>query len=632
MRQPPLFSVASLVDAPEANYKARASAYEALTRHLEGGQALEPVDHIIDGWQLRFLNVLGRFSDRLESDAQFPPLGLAAFRSIADYIVVESEMPYVFPWLKIDGMVGREHDVAHTPEHLADVFACYKHSGRRNPTKVRVAQGGSAESALLAALPSCRITLGGQAGNIVALWRAMGGAPRLFVPMRSCGLAKAIEKVPGLGDVHIGLFSEGAYGEELLQGMRTGLPVRPGRDTCAAPSGGSVAIVNRGQRQLWLLTGFRDLAITTVADMPFQRVELLCGALSLGSITRPTGGEWSTRLDWPHLPVFGESWIEDRTLRLRLATREEARMAYAGRVTSAVLGGLDALFKDVWLEDQPELAKALQQIVLEQIRGLRDASIRIGVEMSAKPGPEYFGFLRNACRDGLIATLGVNGEEKDELPRVVASYGLLAPEGLPPEVRGEALELALGAEHPYFEYLTYRRGLALANFLEVDTLYVHTTAVDMIFQRNASEASLLRAQAAAMISKELGLGGLLRRNYGERWREHVQRLPGVVKPDALVRLHRFAGHYMALEGLDEAHRCAVIDYGIAARARDGCSLAVLPVLWPAETDASDEPFAMREDFNSTGAGDMSFGAFFLLQNEEISGWTSSSAMSPSATG
>lgn len=628
MRKTPLFDPLLLLEC-DAALQGRARAVKAMIEVMGHRDVLGHPNTIVEAWQKRYHGLHEQFAMRLRRDGEFPPVGLAAFRAIADYVLVEEiNLRSVCPWLP-DGATAIKHPVAiETLAQLAEVFADYQ-KDRNGTTKVKLAAGSDAERAVIGVLDSCDVSLGGQAANIVTLWRGMGGDPRLFVAMRSQRLQKAVSKTPAIGDSWVGRFRAGQYSEELLAEMELGLFDADGSHISDAPSGGSIAVVHRGYRQLWRLTGFRDPLIGSDGEMPVNELRLYDGDERTPFAVFPAPGG----MLWPHLTLFGETWIEGKTLMIRFASRSEVEAGFAGLVVAAVLGGLDSIFQDKWLvpgeseqrlwliEAQTQARQRLCEIALAQLRGLKNVHVPVGVELSADPDENYYAFLKAACAEGLVSTVGVNGEEDDELPKLVQKRKLLDEAPIPGVLKQEATAANRNASFPHFEYLTYLRAQALAADLGVQTLYVHTTGLDFILSSGRPAGELDRLQGAAMVGKGLGLAGLLFRNYGEAWNtpENIAKLPAAVKPDAMVRLYRFVRDFVRLGKLDLENARWLIRSG-QLRGHGAYSLAVLPVLWPAPSGNPPEVMLPNE-FNSTGAGDMAFGAFFLLQDQDLIDWT-----------
>ncbi len=667
MRKESIIQPAELED-PDAAFVARRGLVEQFhSSEAPWFEASQNADWIIAQWQARYYKLIRCFTDRIDGDELFPPIGLAAFRAIADYVLVEAELDRTVPYVLGNGPEANLSRV-YTLDDLAQTFRYYRTHRKRAGTdaqgKVTVKPGGNADTALVSLIeprtrpPECRVTLGGQAANIAILWRAMGGDPRLFVPMHSERLVEAIQAVagvpaldapaamPDIRDIKVGLFNDGKYSEVTLAGAPRGLHNERNERVRDAPSGGSIAVVDYGYRQLWTLEGFRDLAIRAGAHLPIRTLEIFWGRNpdAIGLARLPVEQPSAVTPDplpclvWPHLTLFGETHLEGNTLRVRLATQSEVSEAFTGAgAKAAVLGGLDNLFKDQWFAANDTVRKALTKVALAQLAGLHAAGIPVGVEMSGAPNDAYYAFIQAACQRGYITTVGANGEEPDELQAIVRERRLLDQEPIDPVLLTEATARKPTPDYPHFEYLTCVRGAALRKALGVPTLYIHTTNLDYVVSQRPLGDEFERMQAAAMIGKVLGLAGVLYRNYGRHWLAYKKCLPPVVKPQAMTALFRFVADCIRFGAIQPTQQAEVRQTGRfrpQASPFQDCSVAVLPVLWPAwsEKDLGEHPdFGFRPDFNTTGAGDMAFGAFFLLQNEEIETWTPTRATPPPVT-
>ncbi len=624
MARKPLIEIDALLSSDEHIAAAQINGRKALEQELRGSSLASVADRVVDAWQRRFLSLLRLTGLRMQVE-EFPPAGLAAFRAIKDYVVPEREVDARFPWLKA-GCDGNDAG----QQFLAQAYAEYVLERNKARTKVLIPRLGNCEPALRTQLQHCRSTLGGQAGNIVTLWRLMGGAPRLFIPMRSSGVVAAAAEVGGIDDVTCCILEDGVAREEPLHSMRTGIPDRGGR-VHEAPSGASICVPYRGCRQLWMFDGFRNPFALSVDDMPFRQLEIWVGDRLLGG---PFANEAArTDLVWPHICLFGETYVENDRLVIRLATGDEVAAAFANGPAAAVLGGFDAVYKDKWLAGQAGLIDQLEAVALEQLRGLKRQHIRIGVEMSAGPSDSYLRFLMLACREGLIDAVGANGEEKNELPAFVRQLSDLDPTALPTELAAEVLAQGDSMDP---DRLAFLRALVFAKTLQIPTLYIHTTKTDLILCRRSPVepesgerspgatsrdlAALQSAQASAMVSKGLGIGGLLWRNYGAEWKAGLTRLPCAVKPDAYVSLKKLVWALPVRQPLPEAVLLERLASGLIPDVDEEYGLALLPVLWPSPEVEKSE-WGLPDDFNSTGAGDMAFGAFFLVQTEGLHSWT-----------
>jgi hypothetical protein len=117
-----------------------------------------------------------------------------------------------------------------------------------------------------------------------------------------------------------------------------------------------------------------------------------------------------------------------------------------------------------------------------------------------------------------------------------------------------------------------------------------------------------------LVGKGLVLGALMHRSYGVDWVNELAssgfRFPPAVSGRALKALWGFAEDFAANEGAEGA-RVTLRETGIWMRPERGkYSFAVAPVLWPTFSDQSG--VGLPDKLNTTGAGDMTFGAFYFL--------------------
>lgn len=323
-------------------------------------------------------------------------------------------------------------------------------------------------------------------------------------------------------------------------------------------------------------------------------------------------------LAWPAFPFFCEVTIQANELIVRLADDNELSAAFAGQVHFAIMSGMDAIFYDKeWIARDRALQARLLEEMTRQLRTLARCGVRVGVELSSKPMAQYARWLQSLCREEVVVCLGINGE--DELPGVVGEEALgkdlfdfwcdetrLPP--LSPAVSGASMPSAPGSE-----YLTFCRARKLAKATGVRTLYVHTNTLDFILRRDGDPGSLLRAQQGDMMGKGFVIAALLQRAYGNDWlTELTERMPPAVKPEALECLARFVDELDAREPLTDGQKEQLLLNGLwLATSCEPYSLAVVPVMWPS-LDPAAPGKGLPDKLDTTGAGDMSFGAFMFL--------------------
>jgi hypothetical protein len=583
---------------------------------------------ICSGWQKQFQAAL--------QSANPDWFGLASFRLITDYTCeADKLLGIVGPKLSKDAGNGAvpswiEKGQIKSKQDISDAYHLY-HVLKKdiNSGKLDLVTP-AAEAPFLKHLESFDKKLGGQAGNILWLWLTLlGGESDSRVLGFTPYLSKGMSQISGLQNLHLLLLRDGRFWVKPLGALASDSGVREigRREPHNAPAGGSVVVPKSGRRLIYQFKGIRDLHLEDAKGMPWVQVQFCFGDEPIG----PPVERAADDLTWPAINLFCDCYIHKiqgkSTLVVRLATENELVEALGGRADFAILGGIDALFRDPWLNHE-KVHGHLVGVASRQIEALAvRCGIRIGVELSTTPSPAYSGLLGRWCSRGLVAALGVNGE--DELPPMAANLQYRPSyTGLHGALLSEAQNTGLKGSG--FAYITYLRARTLAEAIGVNTLYVHTNSLDFILQRHATPGALLRAQLADMKGKGLVIAALLRKAYGESWDKHLVKIPPTVKPGAMAELARFARDFADHESQGPGQRETVyrriLHSGIwLAPSASSYSVAVVPVMWPPVGEnavpakrgkkgvpgATAEP-ELPEKLNSTGAGDMTFGAFFYL--------------------
>jgi hypothetical protein len=563
---------------------------------------------ICSTWQRRF---------ELALRSEIPEwVGLAGFRCITDFTIPtyalnnKEELKKFFP--PKPNKIKKEdcrQDIG-TFEECWRAFEQY-FEARRDLHSGKFQLQKEAEKHFLSKLDLCEQLLGGQAGNILWLWRCIGADSIGFVPYFAKGLSNLRDKMPELGDLKVLRFENNKIEIRPLEQLnsRVGVFDKSGSDRIGAPSGGSIIMFKDGRRLIYQFKGFRDLEMRTTDSMPWDRVQFFFKDNEL--LEKPIHSENPSDITWPIVHLFCECYIDSsKTLCIRFFDDEEVKKI-AENVDFAVLGGIDAIFFDSWIKKDPTLQAKLLEIIERQMRVLSANGVRIGVEISGFPHRDYAIFLRRLCREGVIVAAGINGV--DELPDVVGERILiennlydfwLDPKDLKNSLQSEAKDPKLRGEH--FEYITYLRAKRLAEVMGVRTLYVHTMTLDIILRKEADPGSLLRAQLGDMMGKGLVIAALLRRAHRGKWVDELnQKITPAVKPEAMSILGKFASdfaHYEENPGAED--RLLHSGFSLAPTPND-YSLAIVPVMWPHHEEVT-------KDLNATGSGDMTFGAFFFL--------------------
>ncbi len=438
------------------------------------------------------------------------------------------------------------------------------------------------EAAALDSLGQCEALLGGQAGNVAWALHCSGIRVALYSPIFS---PQAVRVAGKLGLAKLALLRVAKRGGRLHLEER-GVHDMP--EDASWPTEASIVHTSNGTRTIFGFSGFRSLSAASEKP-PFDTVRFHLGGEELGRLDR---GEVEKRTgianSWPRLPFFAAWELSAGALEVALATREDVSRLFGHRLDYAALGGLDALFYDDWLSANGHLQLRLMDATVSQLQGLRDAGVRIGVELSGEPNVAWDLLLRALCASGIVPVLGINGY--DELPKV-CPFGDTRPADRGYECKMYGAALALCRSHP------------------VRTLYVHTNNLDLVLQREASAGSLLRAQQGIMAAKGRVIVALLHRQArlrgeaDDRWVDHAGDVLPAVKPEAMERLARFALE-LGTRANDPNAVERLLTQGYWLPPVEGYSVAVAPVLWP------DDSTSMR--VNVTGAGDMTFAFSVIL--------------------
>jgi hypothetical protein len=470
------------------------------------------------------------------------------------------------------------------------------------------------QSWFLEKLDACEPMLGGQAGNIAFLWLCLGFDPVVYTTHLSKSLTDLPVKQPNLGNIRVLQF-EKHRGEISQLGDirgRAGVLSSDGVRT-PAPSAVSLTAVKGGRRIIYALPGLRVLEPSSEQTIDWVQVQFFYRGETL--LDKPMK-RIANDPDWPSIPLFCECRINTRLkqLEIHIVSEEELATTFENKVNFAVLGGIDAIYYDPWLQKDLQLQGRLLNLLEKQLSTLTACGVRLGVELSAIPAREYLLFLQRMCKQGVIGTLGVNGI--DELPRLTGEAVLkkqlfdlwLDPKHMPEQIRAEANQAAGQGKH--FEYLTYRRGQKLATATNVRTLYIHTLTLDFVLRRDTDPGAVSKAQEGDMMGKGFVIAALLQRAYGRDWRNELKKMPLAINPKAMAKLGQFARDFEAYEEGGAAERLLNSGYWFSSSSNQYL-LAVVPVMWPPVSEIRAAG-SLPERLNPTGAGDMTFGAFFLL--------------------
>ncbi len=598
---PSAIEIKQLLAASSIRPQLRATV-EALAKVLHGDahQALGQAYTICDDWQQRFESAL-----RLENPAWSV---LAAFRGGVDFILDAQTLAELEQ--AATPLADSPTPAQNLPKELSTLAECWQayvqyfkkgtdlHSGKF------ILKAPEVQNWFLARLGRLQPVLGSQAGNIVNLWQAIGAEAILDVPYLSQSLAELPIHYPKLRNLQLLLLAN-EHSElrpladsQSLAGVCNNHGARVAAPTCAG-----FAVVEQGRRLSYMLPSLQVIEPQAGEPPTWREVQFFYQGEPLLEWPLPREVNDPT---WPAIPLFSHSQINAEAKRLEITLLDGKQLATAlkNKVEFAILGGMDAIFRDKWLSRDRRLQTRLLKIVEEQLRALNDCGIRIGIEWSGIPHPNYVRLVERLCLAGVIKAIGVNGV--DELPQIVGETFLqneldqfwLDEREIPKAIRAKPTEHA--------EYLTFLRARKLAQVTQARTLYVHTLDLDVILRRDTDPGALVHAQLADLKGKGLVIAALLERAYQGQWSEQLVKMPPALKPEAMPRLAQFAQDYETFEKTsNSANQILNKGYWIAASPSQ-YSVAVVPIMWPSAEDA------MPEKLNTTGAGDMAFGAFFLL--------------------
>lgn len=623
-------------------------AVEALSKKLTEPNALGQAYKICDLWQHRL---------ELALRSEIPDwAGLAAFRHSIDYELTQD----VITALK-QAKASGPSPAACLPElsTLAECWQAYdqyfNHENRELHSGKFLLKGEAAEW-FQAQIKKCKPRLGGQAGNILWLWECIGADARAC----SFYLSKDLVNLAFKPAASPSISSSSSTSTYSPQTRRDGSPVSPqtnhlrsatlptspppptrektslarsqflwlngnksgfkhlteavefcgisqgSNGVAAAPTWINFTIAQAGRRLIYQLPGFRPL--TPEARQVPEGVQFFYQNQPLLEHPLRRCPEINA---WPAVPLFAEYHLNpEQVLEITLADKAQLTAALMSQVDYAVIGGMDAILYDPWFKTELALQDHLLSILEEQLTALAEGGVRIGMELSGVPRPTYAGFLKNLCRKNIVIALGINGI--DELPWVIGEANSerendwkFDPQELPDELRTPA------ATDDHFDYLTYRRAKKLAQTTQVRTLYVHTETLDFILRRDADPGALLRSQLGDLMGKGFVIAALLQRNYGPEWVNHLKKMPPAVNPEAMAHLGQFASDFKKYENLNGSQdRLLTSGYWLAT-SPNAYSVAVVPIVWPPVSDQAVKR-GLPKDMNPTGAGDMTFGAFFFL--------------------
>jgi len=603
------FDIESLLSMPSA-YDQIEQAIRLLREVIQTTQpdaAAGVAIAVVESWQ-------SRFEDLLHSE--IPDWAcLAAFRSITDFNIDPSRHD-PFKDVAITQPSGADvPETLKTWEELKNAYSEYFACRDLYSGKFTVA--GEPANDLVRQMYQFRLTVGGQAGNILWLLSSINGNGRGYVPY----LSGRLQAIPEIGETKfLSLDSAGARWAP-LRSLQPGIVSTLSEERPPAPSGASFVIAQLGRRMILQLPGFRVVQPGAPAVLPFEAAQYRLNGQPLAPPIPKDNVEV-----WPQVPFFARIWIEGTVLVIDILDDDRLRDAFQSQpgglaAQQAIVGGLNALFnqKDPWLNRAEPLRSRLAQLAEQQMRCLRSCGIRIGAELSGRPDRDYSEMLKRLCGEGAIVGLGINGE--DELPEITnftaggqaggtsrsvppVSYDFyLDLAEVPTELRAAERDKTSAA----FPYITYLRARKLARALGVRTLYVHTNSIDMALRRSADPGSLVQAQRAAFLGKGLVIAALMKRSYPEDWMRQLPDMPLAVNPEAMVKLWNFALHFDKHQARGSFE--TLVTTGLWINPDDGdYSLALVPVLWPSLADRNKMPPGL----NTTGAGDMTFGAFFYL--------------------
>jgi hypothetical protein len=263
------------------------------------------------------------------------------------------------------------------------------------------------------------------------------------------------------------------------------------------------------------------------------------------ALSAPEAGD-----EWLWLPGFVRWWVEGSTLHLAFADEETVRRIAADH-HCLILSGLSPA---IFASGEGSAAREL----VAQMRSLAEGGAILHLELGGAAPEEAISPLAEALC-GLVPSAGINDNELTLLTSLSDFRVPVSP-------------------HRSAVFQRYQRGVALAQRLGLQRLYVHGNDVDLILRQNGSPEALCREIEADLFAKGVVVLAILQRSL-EDWPSHAIQLAPVLLWKGFQALIAFAWDLVDQWGQGQVKELIETGYALAD-SPEGYAVAVVPVMWP----------------------------------------------------
>jgi hypothetical protein len=306
-------------------------------------------------------------------------------------------------------------------------------------------------------------------------------------------------------------------------------------------------------------------------ERPWDRIWLHPMQGQSVALSAPEAGD-----EWLWLPGFVRWWVHGSTLHLAFADEETVRRIAADH-HYLILSGLSPVTFASREGACPECNEGLTARELAaQMRFLAEGGLTLHLELGGAAPEETIAPLAEALC-GLAPSAGIND---NELALLTSLSDFRVPV----------------SSHRSAVFQRYQRGVALAQRLGLQRLYVHGNDVDLILRQNGSPEALCREIEADLFAKGVVVLAILQRSL-EDWPSHAIQLAPVLLWKGFQALIAFAWDLVDQRGQGQAAGSLaspstllrmgsspfkeLIETGYAlADSAEGYAVAVVPVMWP----------------------------------------------------
>jgi len=284
--------------------------------------------------------------------------------------------------------------------------------------------------------------------------------------------------------------------------------------------------------------------------------------------------------EWLWLPGFVRWWVEGSTLHLAFAGEETVRHIASDHHYLILSGLSPATFasregacpecnEGACPECNegacPECNEGLAaRELVAQMHSLVEGGATLHLELGGAAPEETIAPLAEAI-GGLVPSAGINDNELALLTHLSDFCVPVSP-------------------HRSAVFQRYQRGVALAQRLGLQRLYVHGNDVDLILRRNGSPEDMRQEIEADLFAKGVVVLAILQRSL-EDWPSHAIQLAPVLLWKGFQALIAFAWDLVDQRGQGQAAGSSpfkeLVESGYAlADSAEGYAVAVVPVMWP----------------------------------------------------